>query len=269
MKRAIFFALLLGIAPIFADAATVGYPSPKDPRIQIATYSPDEVYKVYIQKGSATLIQLEADESPEKGLAGFGDSEAWTVGIRDSNIVIKPKADNPDTNVVIVTNKRSYVFSLITTPENVKPTFLLRFRYPDTEAKLKAAELEKKRLAEEKRKNDNAPPEKKNEAYSMAGDFKIAPTAAWDNGLFTTLQYADSREMPAVFKKTADGTEAIVNSHVEGDRLVIHETNNIFILRLGELVLGVYNDAYDPYGQFNARGTTVKDAIRVEKKNVQ
>ena len=39
----------------------------------------------------------------------------------------------------------------------------------------------------------------------------------------------------------ADGTEMLLNSHVEGDTVVIHETAKHFVLRLGKSVLGLEN----------------------------
>jgi len=266
LKRII--PLLLVALPAIAFAAADGNPSVNDSRIQVATYSPDEVYNIYIRTGIASMIQFEADEDIENSPLGFGYDAAWTVGVDRHSLFIKPKAEEPDTNVVIATSKRSYVFSLITTPKGKKPTYLLRFRYPDTEARLAAEQAERERQAEEKRRMNEIPPVKKNTNYTMAGDIKIRPTAAWDDGRFTTLQYADSRELPAVFRLAADGTEALVNTHMEGDRLVIHETNDTFILRLGNLVLGIYNESYDPNGAFNARGTTI-NAIRKENKNVE
>ncbi len=61
--------------------------------------------------------------------------------------------------------------------------------------------------------------------------------------------------MPAVFKVSPDGTESTVNSHVDMDTSVKHDTSALFHLRLGKSVLGVENRSYDSTGQFNYRGT--------------
>lgn len=253
--------------PALGVAATDGDPSPGDPRIQIATYSQDEVFNLYVRAGRAAIIQFEDGEDLEGSPVGFGDPDAWDVAVVGNRMLLRPKDDNPDTNVVISTNKRSYVFSLISSKKK-KPTYLFRFRYPDTEAAIAAAKLEQEKREEAKRRMlAEAATEARNTNYSMRGDTKIAPSAAWDNGRFTFFEYADNRELPAVFKITADGTEALVNTHMDGPRMVIHETNDIFILRLGQLVLGVYNDSYDPKGQFNAKGTTI-NAVRMETRDV-
>ena len=268
MLKKIFF-LAMALAPALTMAAANGQGSKEDGRIQLATYSPDQVFNVYVNAGRVTMIEFETDEDVENNPVGFGDPLAWSVGIKGNKMLIKPKADNPDTNVVIGTNKRVYVFSLITTPASRKPTYLMRFRYPDTEARVVAEREAAERLSEEKRRMKNPPTTKRNVNYTMNGDTKIGPTAAWDDGLFTTLQYANSRELPAVFKRSSDGTEALVNSHLDGDKVVIHETNDTFILRLGDLVAGVYNESYATTpSTFNNKGTSI-NAVRVEKANVQ
>lgn len=255
--------------PFLANAAANGQGSKEDGRVQTATYSANQVYNVYVSAGQATMIEFEPGEDVENSAVALGDAAAWATGIKNNRMFIKPKADNPDTNVVIGTNKRTYIFSLITTPPTRQATYLLRFRYPDTEARLVAEQETRDRQAQEKRRMNNTPPVKRNTNYTMNGDIKISPTAAWDDGLFTWLEYADSRELPAAFKRSADGTEALVNSHVEGDKLVIHELNDVFILRLGELVVGIYNESYDPRAsKYNSRGTSI-NAIRTEKANVQ
>lgn len=262
-------ALAIACAPVFSMAAANGLGSKEDGRIQLATYSANQVYNVYVNSGRVTMIEFESDEDVENNPIGFGDSEAWSVGIKGNKMIVKPKADNPDTNVVIGTNKRIYVLSLITTPAARQTTYLLRFRYPDTEAKLAAEQAARDHQADEKRRMNSTTPIFKNMNYTMNGDAKIGPTAAWDDGLFTTLQYANSHELPAVFKRSADGTEALVNSHIDGDKLVIHETNDTFILRLGDLVAGVYNENYAiTPSTFNKKGTSI-NAVRVEKANVQ
>jgi len=58
-----------------------------------------------------------------------------------------------------------------------------------------------------------------------------------------------------------------VNSHIDGDTVVVHETEANFMLRLGSTVLAIRNNAYTPDGQFNAAGTTVNGVVRVTKEH--
>ncbi|WP_419669820.1 TrbG/VirB9 family P-type conjugative transfer protein [Xylella fastidiosa] len=119
-----------------------------DPRIRTEIYNKSSVYNVHTQIGRASLIQLEDGESLEispSSLLGIGDAEAWNLGVRGNNIVLKPTQKMPQTNVIVVTNKRTYSFELLATAKDSMPTYILRFRYPDTEASKAAAEAKQYR----------------------------------------------------------------------------------------------------------------------------
>ena len=49
----------------------------------------------------------------------------------------------------------------------------------------------------------------------MTNSDEIAPTAAWDDGNFTYLKIPNHREIPAVFRVTADGTESVSYTHLD------------------------------------------------------
>lgn len=102
-----------------------------------------------------------------------------------------------------------------------------------------------------------------NTAYVKRGNLELAPTAMWDNGLFTYLQY-NAKELPSVYKVMPDGTEALVNTHIEADTMIIHETNHLYRLRLGGAVAELANQKLRDNG-FNHYGTSVNYLERVEK----
>jgi type IV secretion system protein VirB9 len=234
-----------------------------DSRVQTLTYNPHDVFRVNARLGTSTLIKLEDDERLEgdAGL-GIGDAKAWSIAIKGNNIFLKPTAHNADTNMVLVTNKRTYAFLLSTQKHQKKhaESFVIRFAYPDTELARRKDQDQKLHKARQIATPDQT---QKNMNYYMFGDTSIAPTAAWDDGRFTYFEYNTNREIPVVFKVTDDG-EAIINSHVEGTHLVVHETAKKFMLRLGKRVLGVDNDGYTS-GQFNRRGSSVNNAVRLIK----
>lgn len=59
----------------------------------------------------------------------------------------------------------------------------------------------------------------------------------------------------------------LLNSHVEGDTVVIHETAKHFVLRLGKSVLGLENRSFDEQGTFNRTGTGNHDlSVLVERR---
>ena len=71
--------------------------------------------------------------------------------------------------------------------------------------------------------------------------------------------------MPAVYVENADGSESLVNVHVEGDVIAVHKIAKKLVLRKGKLVACVFNRAYDPDGISNTSGTTVPGVKRVIK----
>lgn len=105
--------------------------------------------------------------------------------------------------------------------------------------------------------------------YWARGDKDLAPTAAWDNGRFTYFQFDNARALPAMYRIEADGSETLLNTHIEGNTVVIHETSRNFVFRLGKSVLGVENRRYDDTGRFNRTGTDSPETIRISIGDTQ
>ena len=107
------------IALVLACVASLAHAN--DPRIRTEIYDKSVVYNVHTQIGRASLIQLEEDESlviSPSSVLGIGDADAWNLGVRGNNIVLKPTQKMPQTNVVVVTNKRTYSFELQATAKD-------------------------------------------------------------------------------------------------------------------------------------------------------
>ncbi|ENF5697078.1 TrbG/VirB9 family P-type conjugative transfer protein, partial [Salmonella enterica] len=118
-----------------AQAETFGRGTQLDRRIQTATYSPDNVFRINASVGRATIVQFEDGETirRDNGIMAMGDPSAWEVGPNKSGdaVTVKPKTDQePDTNFIIKTNKRTYVLELKLVKDISKTTYLLRFNYP-------------------------------------------------------------------------------------------------------------------------------------------
>ena len=62
----------------------------------------------------------------------------------------------------------------------------------------------------------------------------LAPSGMWDDGRFTYLKFDDAVRLPTVFKVFPDGTESTVNTHMEQDTLVVHDTSALYYLRLAK-----------------------------------
>lgn len=271
-RKKIFLALAALVLPFFVQAANIPKGSTKDKRIQTAIYTPDDVFVVRTQVGVATVIQLESDEriSGDSRAIGIGDAEAWKMTSRGRNILFKPIAERPDTNLIVTTNKRTYAFDLKSTNGTPPPTYILRFDYPDTElAKQRATEQAnaKKRVkaAEAWVKVQSAPPLNANRNYWGRGNKNLAPTSVYDNGRFTYFSFNNGRDLPSIYKVLDDGSEVLLNTHIDGDMVVVHETAQHFVLRLNRQVLGIENRGFNSNGQFNQTGTDDNASVRVIK----
>jgi tagB9 len=276
VKMKLTALLLMGLLPAVSGAVSVPKGSAKDGRIQTVVYNPDDVIHVHARIGEAVLIQLEDGElltgDPTSGL-GMGDAKAWNLAAKGNNIYMKPVASSPATNMLITTNKkRTYAFDLSLTGKKngkyvQKPTYVLRFIYPDTLAYKARAEAQKQAKALEKLKGTRYRSSvQHNYNYWGKGNKALAPTAAYDNGRFTYFSFDNGRELPLIYKVMADGTEMLLNSHVEGDTVVIHETAKHFVLRLGKSVLGLENRSFDEQGTFNRTGTGNHDFVRISRE---
>lgn len=263
--------LLLGVACAAAHAAPAGV----DERIHIVPYNANQVVKIYTAVGNPTLIQFEDDETVldgNKGMIGMGDAKAWSVGPKGSNIMLKPAAERPDTKLLVVTTKRTYAFEIssVSKKSGIEPTLIVRFDYPDSKAKAAQAANQKRAAVNERlaqvagRTGASAA---RNTNYMKQGDESLAPSSAEDDGRFTFLRFDSTRELPVVYKVLPDGTEALTNFHMDSDTgtLVVHEVAGKFILRYGSAVMALRNDGFNPDGKLNLTGTTVPNAVRLQR----
>ena len=262
------------VASTHVNALTLPHQIGNDAHVQGFDYAPLQVYQVATRVGKTTLITLEDGEVVNGDNSGFGlgDSKAWKVAMKGNNIFIKPAGDFPDTNMVIVTNKRTYAFELVTANGKRPTSYIVKFSYPDTNKALNDEAARLLQASAAKQAGINAKvgaiqPLVENYNYQMLSNkasLVLAPTRLHDDGRFTYFKYANGRDLPAIYKVMADGTEALVNSHIEGDTTVVHEKNSTYILRLGQLVIKIVNKQANQATSFNASGTSVQGAIRIE-----
>lgn len=258
----------------------VSFSAVADGRIRTETYSPNRVYSIYAEIGKASMVQFEEDErvNDANALVGIGHSEAWTQAARGNNLIFKPKSAEPITNMIIVSNKRTYAFDLkLANPKN-PPTYILRFDYPDTrkakqaeQQRFQAAQRAKQDLALKTLTDSGAVHDvmMTNKLYFGQGNQSLAPTAMWDNGRFTYLKFGDGRDMPAIYRVEADGSETLLNTRVENDTTIIHEVNEKMMLRLGRAVLLIENRGFNPKGTFNHTGTDDNQSVRLLKSGAE
>lgn len=281
-------ALLLVLMLVQAFAASAAETPPHgdvDGRIRVVDYDPNQVYQLTGFYGYEIAIFFSSDEKVEKTSAGYAD--AWDVTAHGDFVVIKPTEKDPATNLLIVTDRRTYSFDLrakqpakqfaeayAADPEQI---FVLRFRYPDderaaAESARSRAELQE-RLAKAKTAEERArlaalvqlPKKPMNRAYFYQGAAAIAPYEAWDDGVFTYLRFFGEQDLPAVFVVNEDGSESVANKHFERDVLVIERVARRFTLRKGKTVACVWNENPDMHTPQSTTGATERGGERLRK----
>lgn len=261
----------------FVNAEELPKASVLDSKIQEVVYDGHNVTIVKVKAGVATLIQLSDDEfiGGENLASGFaiGDPMAWDISIRQNNIFLRPKANQPDTNVVFTTNKRTYSVILSSVAEEENPTFVLRYKYPQDEAlkaKIKKQEQAKAWQEKQRAKVENmAIPCTDggwiNTDYQVRGSSEIKPYHIWDDGIFTCFKWVGNKDLPAVYKQFPNSKkEQLTNYHMKKDVMIIHEVSKNFILRFGDYVMEVKTDRNVNRG-FNSKGTTVPNQALINK----
>lgn len=239
----------------------------RDSRVRQIVYRPDDVVRVIAQRGFATHIALEPAEHIL--VVAPGDRDGWQVVASrgDHDVYLKPQLAAHDSNLEIRTDRRSYSFDLVVLPlrarfGNHREMYRITFTYPD-EAMARSRAAQDASLVRERLRQ---PPVVRNTAYSMQvmpHSQDIAPTAAWDDGRFTYIRIPENRRIPAIFRVADDGSESVVDRHMQGDAIVVHELARRFVLRLGNEVVGLWNDAFDMDGVPPHDGTTVEGVKRV------
>lgn len=248
----------------YVNAETMGASSFMDSRVQTAIYTPDNVFRVQTVVGRASLIQFPPNETVNEasGLIISGDPGAWELGanLAGNMVAIKPITElEPDTNLIINTNRHTYLIELKLVKDKAQMTYALRFTYPEP--------IGVKKMVAERDLNPNPCSGAMNRAYQRRGDKELSPYEAWDNGTFTCFRFPANVPRPVVYQVLPDGTETLVNTRNVQNIIVVHGVGTLFRFRLNMLVLEV-KTRQQLGGFYNYNGTTTGD-IRVVKNAEQ
>ena len=269
-------ALALGlISP--ALALDTPRSAPQDSRIRFVDYQPYNITKIVGTLRSSVQIEFAADE--EIAHVALGNSVAWEVAPAGNILFLKPRENQPVTNISIVTTRRdgstrSYQMELTVrdgTVEAGENTYVyVKYRYPADEAARRKQDAAARTQAAQAGEADRVlalheaygP---RNWHYSAQGAQALEPQAVYDNGKVTTFAFVSNQEMPAIYMENSDGTESLVPKSVDGNLVLVHAIGRKFILRRGGDALCVFNEAYDRVGINPETNTTSPSVERVVK----
>lgn len=237
MKK-IVIALALAL-PLAAQAAPNFSATPSNTRVRTVQYTDNTVVRVVGFVGSPTVVEFGKGETVED-VAG-GGIIGWDVAKVGNRIFMAPLDDAKSGTVIVATSKHSYVLDVIPAKGAAQSNRVskIMFAYGTSKPQQGISQV-----------NDVRPA---NTDYSMElvnASVDIRPTRVFDDGKFTYFYFPKNTDIPAIYKATP-GTheEWLKNFHKSKDgAIVVHGIAPQWNLRLGNAVIGVFNDAFTPSG---------------------
>jgi type IV secretion system protein VirB9 len=203
--------------------------------VQVFSYSPGALYQIYAAPGQITDIALEPGEQlTGSGPVSAGDTVRWVVGDTESgsgdtrrvHIMVKPTRPAIETNLVVNTDRRTYLVELRSREKPYMPS--VAWFYPeDRMARAQALpptpvvpELPRRRYR-----------------YTLEGDNPPwRPVGAYDDGRKVYVEFSPGivqGEMPPLFVIGPDGKPEIVNYRTYRNLLIVDRLFAAAELRLG------------------------------------
>ncbi len=202
-------------------------------------------------------IELQAGEHLESQ-PQIGDSRRWEItpvlsgsGLDETPLlIVKPIEAGLETDLIVSTDRRTYVFRLISDPTRFVSR--LAFQYPGEDAakwaafeiRQAAAKRDADAMAEQAREKDKRAgvvPMAENALdnlyfdYKLNGDAAYRPQQVFDDGQHTYLIYPNDgrfRELPTLLIQV-NGKSELVNFRVDGSRYIVDRLFDKAILVVG------------------------------------
>lgn len=234
--------LMLAVSPL-ACAEVVPPKGSVDGRVRVVVYDDQEVYVLHGYVGYQIDLQFEPGEA-FVGL-GAGDLDALSFVASANHLFIKPKVAQVGTNLTVLTTRRSYQFDYAGSIRRADTSaadviYALRFTYLPTMAGTPAGARSDQSFEEPK--SLDAP----NTDYGYCGSPSLKPVAASDDGVRTRIRFADHSEQPAIFVRSEDGTESLLNFSMQSGDVIVHRVAHELIVRRGRLTGRIVNRSFVP-----------------------
>lgn len=245
-------ALLLAIAGVPSAFAEVkATPLAGDTRLVQFQFDADQTYLVLAKPKAVTHIQFGADELIQSVAAG--DTANWelTPTKNRKNLFVKPKFEDQETSLTVITDQRTYQFVLRSTGEGKKWHQRINWIYPQevvldlagadapATGKTQAAAITLGATATDPglrlvTEPTGLKPDALRFRYEIQGDAPFRPTVVFDDGRFTYFKMPSGlQELPALFAVIDGSDYALVNFEVKGDYLVAQRVVEKAVLKLG------------------------------------
>ncbi|MGK9166681.1 P-type conjugative transfer protein TrbG [Inquilinus limosus] len=210
--------------------------------VQVYPYSAGALYQVYTAPGQVTDIALEPGEQlVGSGPVAAGDTVRWIVGDTESgagttrrvHILVKPTRPDLVTNLVINTDRRTYLLELRSTPSTYMAA--VSWQYPEDELiALRRRNAEAEAAAPVATGVDLT---RLRFRYRIEGDDPPwRPAQAFDDGAKVYIEFPrgiGQGEMPPLFVIGAEGDSQLVNYRVRQNYYIVDRLFAAAELRLG------------------------------------
>jgi type IV secretion system protein VirB9 len=226
MIRKFSFVLTLLACSTAAQAA--------DNRIRTLAYDPDAIVKILGKAGIQSTIEFAADERIEN--VAVGDSSAWqiTPNRRASLLFVKPLTAHSRTNMTVVTDRRTYMFDLVSGEKAAAPMYALKFSYPNEKPSLTASKPVQQAAATSPQQQAVMTAEKLHFDWNKKGNGKLLPARVFDDGGSLYLAWDKETPLPAILTVSEDRREGPVNYRMSGEYIVVSPIPQNLVLRYGK-----------------------------------
>lgn len=204
--------------------------------IQIYPWSEGALYQVYAAPGQITDIALEAGESlTGAGPIAAGDTARWIIGDTESgsgvtrrvHILVKPSRPDITTNLVVTTDRRTYMLELRSGEKPYMPA--VAWSYPQPPAGQRQSVPATPVIPAASARNYRY-------ALTSTGNPPWKPVAVYDDGRHVYVEFPAGivqGEMPPLFVIGPDGEAQIANSRIYRHILIVDRLFGAAELRLG------------------------------------
>jgi P-type conjugative transfer protein TrbG len=203
--------------------------------VQVFPFSPGALYQIYASPGQITDIALEPGEQlTGSGPISAGDTVRWVVGDTESgsgetrrvHIMVKPTRPSIETNLVVNTDRRTYLMELRSREKPHMPS--VAWFYPEDQASRARALPPSPVLPE---------PSQRRYRYTIEGDSPPwRPVQIYDDGRRVYIEFSPGivqGEMPPLFVIGPEGKPEIVNYRTFHNVLIADRLFAAAELRLG------------------------------------
>ncbi len=208
--------------------------------IQVYPFTDGALYRLYAAPEQVTDIALQPGETLASVSAG--DTVRWVVGDTTSgtgtgkqvHVLVKPFASGLKTNLVIMTDRRSYHLELLSTDRTSMAA--ISWTYPQDQ--LLALQQQNKAADAVAPIADNVDLGDLNFRYQITGDDPPwRPVRAFDDGFHVYIELPpriDQGEAPPLFVVGPQGDDQLVNYRVRGNYYIVDRLFAAAELRLGK-----------------------------------